>query len=650
MAYTTTQIIDQLKVDNLIFVPSNNQNISSGYSLYINATGQLYWAAALDANSLSTFSTSVYNYINYNNAIFSTSINLLNIQVSQQSSTISTVSSDFASLSTLLPTELSNFYESTIFIMTSTLYGFSSLSSFYFEIYALSNIIESGLSSLSTAIFIQNTSTYDSLVELINESQQLCIDYTTASIQELSSIVAHQEDLSTFSSVITSQLLSTTAGAPSLISSQFGPINYSISTLTISTNQLLSTTSSLEQQVSDLQQFSTSISSVTYAWISSYVSTSQGLQNIDIYKSISSLSTVIGSNQNSTIIIISQLSTYISSVANLFVNNNDAISTLNGEVNYLNSQLYVLSTNYILKGIFDSFVQLEEYSTEILTSTFSSIYVFYSTIAYSTYTQNISIANAFYDALGPQISSFFNSTIFAYSTFVSTLNFYFFASSTITLANNQYKGLLDFSKYRNFYVNVYNISNGPSNYSLTYDQESLFNLDYYRGIIFINVSTPTQTYTRNQGKLQFDVFRWGIPTTVWGNFYPTIANSQYTLQYEYTIVNKSVYTNLMNVFPLLYVSTLTLSSYVLPMRRGSNILLSWENYNGFNPTNLSGSPPFDPTVSIEMYSNTTLMSNFGPFPFNSSTTIRMPNYNNTLFVKITGQGDEQFGKQSSIIY
>jgi hypothetical protein len=70
MAYTTTQIIDQLKVDNLIFVPSNNQNISSGYSLYINATGQLYWAAALDANSLSTFSTSVYNYINYNNAIF----------------------------------------------------------------------------------------------------------------------------------------------------------------------------------------------------------------------------------------------------------------------------------------------------------------------------------------------------------------------------------------------------------------------------------------------------------------------------------------------------------------------------------------------------------------------------------------------------
>lgn len=668
MAYTTTQFIDNLKVENLIFIPANNQNISSGYSLYINDAGQLYWAAALDADSLSTFSTSVYSYIQTNDAVLSTNIGTVQNEVNYQSTTISSLNAEMANLSTYVTVELSSFYQSTIFIMTSTLYGFSTFSSFYTEIDALDNKIEAGLSSLSTALYIQNASTYNSLLDIMNSSIQSSINYTTDSIASLSSIVAYQKNLSTFSSIITLQLLSTTAGSSGLISTATAPLYTSISTLTISTNTNYSTSQGLLKRVVDLETFSTSMSTVTYVWISSYVSTSQALQDIYIYKSISSLSSVIGSNQTSTLTLIGNLSSYISSIAFAFVDNTASISTLTSEVSSINSQLYVLSTNYILKGIFDSFVQLEQYSADIVNSTVNSVTYFYSSVYYSTGVQNMSISQSYYDTffstlldyglssitssiidyISVQTSTIFGSTFSAYLAYVSTLTFSvssIYTNTSLTLHDSNYNESMDFSKYRNFEITVYNVQDGLSNYSLTYNPAGLIDLDYNRGVIFIHISTPTQSYTRNGGKLQFDVYRWGIPTTVWGNFYPTIGNSQYTLEYEYTILRNTIYTNLLNIYPILYVSSLTISSYVSGLIAGSNVLVSWTNYNGLNPLNLPGAPPFDPTISLELYSTGTLMSNYGPFPFNSSATIVMTPYNNTMLCRVTGNQDSNFIKQ-----
>jgi len=727
MAYNNSQLIENLQVQNLIFIPSNNSNIPAGYALYIHSNGQTYWAPALDALSLSTFSTSVYSYINKNDSTLQGQINKQSTQLSYQSTSIANLFDDVETLSTSVSETMSTNYSLTI----STLYGISSFAAINNQISTITGVVQTGLSTLSTALYLQNTSTYNSLLNIINVSVQSAYTYTDASISSLAFSTAYKSDLSTFSSIITRQLLSSITGLQSYVDLKDTILFYETSTLAVSTMKNYYDISTLNSQVSSLITVSTSMSNVTNTWISTFVSTSQALQDLYIYKSISSLSSIIGLNQQTELNHYKSVSNSLSTVSLSTTQNSVNISTLNSKVALLDLEYSTLTTTGLTVSIYNSFIQLEQYTSTIVVSTYNSFQQFEADLAYSTYIQNVSISVQFFssyvenlyestisattklttDYLSSLFSTYYTvgvSTIYGrvvstntsvLSSYTSTLflllsttnglytstatysynstmnqatNVYndyivktntdyinyanslvasgglstLYTNTTYNLNGSNYTATLDFSTYRHFEINVYNVNSATSNYSIQYDPSKLSNTNYVKGTIFINVSTPNQLYTRNDGKLQFDVYRWGIPTTVWGNFYPTIENSQYTLQYEYTILRANVYTNLVAIYPILYVSHIDVS----PVTKGSAFTVQWSTYNGFNYNKLPGAPNFDPTVSITTITDFATRNVFGPFPMSSITTLVAPATMDryTVIVGITGQQEAKYNITSNI--
>jgi hypothetical protein len=143
-----------------------------------------------------------------------------------------------------------------------------------------------------------------------------------------------------------------------------------------------------------------------------------------------------------------------------------------------------------------------------------------------------------------------------------------------------------------------------------------------------------QSYSNNGGQLRFDLNVLGVPTTVWKNVYPFISNADYLAQYEYTILNNVVWTNLLGLYPRVRVlnctaySTnpmiLTNDSYVSTIvLRGSPIVVSWSNYSFFPYDNV-GQVPFEPQIVLETYVNSILYGEY-LYPFSVSTaTITAP--------------------------
>jgi hypothetical protein len=233
-----------------------------------------------------------------------------------------------------------------------------------------------------------------------------------------------------------------------------------------------------------------------------------------------------------------------------------------------------------------------------------------------------------------------NSTIQAYNTFVVGLNnslstatySSLYTEQVLNLTGNTSNAVMDMATYRNFNINVYNIQNANAQYRLTYSQNTLIGLNYRTGFIFINVSTVGQAYTSNNSQLQFDVFQWGLPTTVFGNIYPYISNADYTLQYQYVIQNNTLFTSLMNVYPRIRIQTTSItpivynvfnyannSIYSSIVWRGSPVTVSWTKYSFF-PSSL-GAPPFNPNILIDMRINNSTVAEYGPFPFESASAV-----------------------------
>lgn len=233
-----------------------------------------------------------------------------------------------------------------------------------------------------------------------------------------------------------------------------------------------------------------------------------------------------------------------------------------------------------------------------------------------------------------------SSTIVAYNQFLNSLDpstitlSSLYTTQIINLTDTTFNGLMNLDIYRNVTVNLYNVLEGSSNYRLYYQSNSISGLDYRKGIITLNVSTVGSSYSNNKGQLRFDVYRWGIPTTVWGEIYPMISNADYTAQYEYTILNNTVFTNLLNVYPKLAIRNPTVSTvrgwevYVQSAGsnaanyfwRGSAMQISWSNYSYF-PFRTVGAPPYEPEINIDVLVNGELMANYGPYPMSQSTAI-----------------------------
>lgn len=866
MAFTTTQSADSVLLRGITFRTTANAPISSQYILYANGNGQTYWSNAVLPSAISSISS----YVGVTSNVFraditalstsvstiQTDISTLRVVDSQLSNSIGTLSNNVNVLGNQLAAQVGNIYISTVSWVNSTLYSISSFSTFYVSTnYILSTTVE-GLSTLSTSAGVQNASTYSSLTsnytELVRSTTASTFDYVNTSLFLLgnSTTAAYTAAIDVFSSVITGQLLSTSDGLQSSLSTATGLQNdvfsdfYSsiyLSSILVDEQNI----STLRVDVTDLQAFSTSISTVTYSWISTFVSTSQGIQNVELYARLQPVSTAISSIVQSTATLYTLFSNLSSAVSTTNSTTQSSIRGLTNAVSSLAREFSTLTTSSILAGVYDTFMELEEYTVGLINSTISTVSTFVSSLYYSTIVQNTSIATAYfafyvstmYDStlstlipstfayMSTTISSLYStgdafmqssltssatgitngfvsttssltyiilastqaqmessvraylstpaaqiystistlsyitlssfnrsasdslstySTIF-YSTqstnqtqfsslygstqntllllstqqglyastnsgmlssfstsfsaqmstqsslFTSTLAVYpviltsslsstntayvSVATSTITssvtyvqnstlamyeqfvrdlnaqastaalstlytsqivnLTGSTFQRTMDFATFRNFTVNVYNPINGPSSYILTYGSNSISAIDYRAGVITINVSTVGQSYSNNGGRLRFDVYRWGIPTTIWGNLYPFMSNAAYTLQYQYMILNNRVYTNLLGVYPEVAIRSTTLSSITSPVAigtsngfgqvnsnfwRGSPLQVSWSNYNFF-PQDALGAPPFNPEILIDMQINNSTVQQFGPYDFSVSSAI-----------------------------
>ena len=758
---------------------------------------------------------------NVNVAYLSTTVGLTNTDIKLSTTAFQNyfvLSSQVASLSNQTNSNISSLWFSTNKLLNSTIASISSISTFYNQIAAVQTSVNSSASTLSTTIGVQNTSTYTVLRQQFAAADIVLYNKITNEVgvqmSTVSTFMARQATVSTLSTVITNQLLSSISGTYRYINTQNGLITSSISTLFVSSLQpLQSTVSALSTSVQSFVALSTNISTISYKWISSFVSTSQYYQDVYTFSAIGKVSSSVSTLQQSTNYLMNSYSTLSTLYSRSIVGATTSYNSLNSTVIGLQYELKVLTTSSILAGIYDEFMDLEYFTSTIIGSTIASVYIFESSLAYSTTIQNMSTANGYFNfyvstlyastlsTLIPSTIAFtssmvstlystsyhvltssftstitsltvnYNSTISSYtylyistvdhsvnstvlgylstpgaalististidyialSTFQSTSagqlanqstlfystlltwqsSFYdlsgtvgefiylqssyllstmteypstlngslnstnisytqhysLLAEQTLTdienstntayidfvnglgaiastqalstlytemkinLTGNNYVATLDFATYRNFNINVYNIINGQSNYLINYQSNYISKLDYRGGIININISTVGTAYDNNNKQLRLDVYRWGLPTTVYGDVYPYISSAAYTIQYQYNIINSVVYTSLLNVYPKLAIQNPTIAGntiknvYLSSLNtwsgsdfwRGSPINVAWTNYSFF-PYGTLGAAPFNPDVLIDIVVGGVKYGSYGPYPLSQST-------------------------------
>jgi hypothetical protein len=332
MAFATTQTYDSVLLRGLNIRTPANAFISSTYTLYTNGLGQTYWSNSVNPTHLSTISTSLgletarlsTNTTGVVNTLYSTSSGLTS-RLEFMSTQISTIQAGAISTTRRLLSNdqlLSNSYEnilnqfnllvgsnavridnifnSTLRTVNSTLYGYSSFSTFYADISRVQSSVNTSASTLSTTIGRANQSTYSTLTlnytNLVNDSLVSTFTEVGAYVSTLSTGTANA--LIEFQSYISTQLLSTSAGLSYIISTNTDALYRLTSTLYISSIvSMQSTIDSHEYRVRQIEDISTSMSSVANLWISSFVSTSlyksQTAQNTVVFSAIEQTNTCL---------------------------------------------------------------------------------------------------------------------------------------------------------------------------------------------------------------------------------------------------------------------------------------------------------------------------------------------------------------------
>lgn len=886
MAFTTSQTLDSVMLQNLLFRNSANAPISSMYTLYANGRGQTFWDKSVRPEDVSTLSTALYSQIyplstsignlstnlstfsSYTSSLFneyqsttsgqiqSTGIAIQNVQDSfLVFSNIQT--NQFNTLSNTLTIQVNDIYNSSLIIVQSTIAAVSSISTFTNEIAAVQNSVSASASSFSTQLSLTtqtlNSNIITSAANTYTTSVSTSIGYTNEEISTVYGVLATNNALNLFSTTINQSVISSSSALASALSTACLTLDADLSSFkqsTISTQTWsISTITGINNSVGQLQNASTVYESTTYKLISTYTSplfqqqdTKFSLYTSTIFNNFSSISSI---SANSLAIAQNVSTTTGNSIRTISSQTN----SLSAQVSSLTREFSTLTTSSILAGVYSTFIQLEDYTVELINSTINTVDGFKSTLQYSTTVQNTSTATGFftkfvsttYDSTvstvvpitveltssiisslystgsyflmsslmsttagqsvrfistissytndilissatqinssilgylstpaGQQLAQFsttgsqaistfnsqavstfnrqstiffstyntnstlfgtlnsntssilstltssfviynstftglvnrfntqsissftaygiqFNSTMNAFnlqnqstttgitnatavsagSTLIgiqnSTMSTYnYFASSmliqastltfsslytsqSITLTNNNFEGSMDFFNFRNFNVNIRGpLINGSSNYRVGYLSNSISGLDFRQGVITVDVSTIGASYTNNNGQLCLDVYRWGIPTTIFNSVYPTISNADYTAMYAYTINNNTVFTSLLNVYPRLRIQALGLNpitqlnvlSNTVPTNnyfwRGSRITVNWSNYSHF-PFGTIGAPPYNPEILVDVLYNGTLQGRNGPYQLNTSTaTITLPVISGTI--------------------
>jgi hypothetical protein len=619
--------------------------------LFSTTTGTLAYTDRQIGDVNSTISTIYYSSI---------------VPVESTSLGLTTIFQPFVTLSTNLSSITGDWISTSIGVNNIPIYS---------TIYGLNNCLSTSISTLAQ-------STLELTISYSTFSTNYIGDYSTIlglnSLNTSTSIgLQYQLNVITTSSILAS------------IYSSFIDLEYYTSTLIGSTNKSFVAFESSLLVSTGIQNVSTSAGYFDY-----YVST--------LYDS--TLSTLIPSTMSYTSSLVSTLYstsyTYLISSLNstIFELTDEYNSTISSytyiyistvEDNYNSSVLQYLSSpagemlstysslNYFALSTFQSTSegQLADQSTLFyssfllwdssiteLTSTASSLIYIQSSVIASTLIGYPSTLTYYLDSTNTYVLQYTtvqannalllieNSTTTTYNQFVNDLQA---ASSTAALSsiytftNMDLSGTtstatMDLASYRNFYITIYNIADGTP-YIVNYIKNTISALDYRAGLITINVSTVGSPYTYNGGRLRLDVNRWGMPTTTNGNIIPYISSAAYTVQYQYNIINSIVYTNLLNIYPVLaiqnpyvdpttvldvYVSTLGIYSPTT-FWRGSPVVVSWSNYT-FYPYLSTLDANVDILIDVVVAGST--ITSYGPYPLSQSTaTVYAPYLTNQQY-------------------
>jgi hypothetical protein len=689
MANQQSEITNTLLLESLFIRTPDNRPISSQYVLYANGFGQGYWSNAPLPQDISTLSSAIAS-TNIRLGQFSTGQSTINAGFTSTNNALqSTVSSAYGisvSTNNALFIAVDSFYQSSINVMYSTLLGYSTYSTFYADIAAVQSSVNASASSFSTIITSTNINLYDTITRetannLATTSNALALsfgDYSTFA----STLFVTNSSLSTIQAGNNAALISTGSNLTNLISSVNDSLstyilqNYTSINSTFST--IFSTLNVQSTQIASLQDLSTNIISITDSRATSNISVSQAFQDSTIMSTTSSLQSQIYNNSTNTGNLTSTFQLFssytLSSISSLSLQ----VSSISDSLSSLWFAFDLLSMSSILTDIYTSFSSLENYSSNLIVSTGTSVSTSIGEILSTTFVFNQSIANAFFasnvssvyastlstvipstmafvssmvstlysslyydlnSTLQNTVVSSLTSTTFAYlstisPTITSNVTSTLATQQTLLLSNTSSNAVMDFANFRNFFVNVTSLTNGNV-YRLTYQSNALSNINYNRGIITLDISTVGSAYSTNSSLLVLDTNHFGYPTAISEKYIPYISNSDYTMQYEYTILSNIVFTNLLGVYPRLNVTSIAYSTTTGPVFvnnvlnsnfvwRNTPLFVSWTPYSFF-PFGTLGGPPFIPQVQIAYSVGSTTIQTYGPFSFSQSTaTIQLP--------------------------
>jgi hypothetical protein len=506
-------------------------------------------------------------------------------------------------------------------------------------------------STLTTSTIL--TGVWKTFNELEDYTSVLLIS-TFAATATLRSILTHSTNVYTasttagFLSVLASTFYPSSLGvtipvattfASSIVSTFLTTYNSSIVSALNSTT--LGITSTQRNELSTVTNVQLAVYGTAMASsITGYLSTPAGAALLNFSTATSA---AISTTGGQTVSAINTVSSFISSInsTNTVLNNLIRSTVVQLSTIYYYGSSYVISLN----ASYSTFV----YSSLQTFATIDQQYV--STIARYTTVFDQSIAstnNSLTTTIAVQTSSVATvvavSTLQMYANVVSSITTAaptvglstLYTSQAITLFSTNFEAVLDLGRFRNFYVNISTpIVSGRSNYRITYALSNMSQMDYRRGLLTIDVNTLGSGYSNNNGRLALDFNTAGIPTSIFSDVYPSISSMNYTLMYEYNILNQVVYANLLNVFPRLRITGLAMAASQTynvfvgnqPITnyfwRGSPIRVSWSAYSFF-PLNTIGGPPLNAEIAIDVvYGNTAVR--YGPYNLNQNTAvINMP--------------------------
>jgi len=659
-AYPTGANLNALLLQQLNFRAGGNTPISSLYTLYANGQGQTYWSNSVNPSSIATLSTNIGNSIENTYIELSTQISE-SIGSSFFSSISSFVQYTYSSISTLFfyqnillaestnlneaflstansfQIQLNSYYQSTTNSCVSTVNSLGNISSYTGAVSQLESSTKLWLSTMSTGIGLQDATTSTLLIRLINYGLYSTSVWTGQQISSVILVTTSQDQFGAFSTFITEELLSTSAGLTDEIeitNQNLFNDDIRISTLEIEYNDYVST--GVIYQISSI--FSTNIYAVNQT-ISS------------LYYDISSIDTYLAN-----------FSTIYEYDISCLVQSTNANTV---EIAYLSTQFAYITTSSILEGIYSSFIELEQYTVSLINST-NAAYVVYLDIALSTQTSTlnyivlstataslpVAISTITYITISTvtstttnvvistvtgetniQLSTLTGQTDSAISSLANAVN----NTQFIQLNNTTFTGTLDFTNYQNFVIQVSSVVDTPDNpYYVSFNPTSLSSINVQQGSIMLDINTSYPTpfsYTQNNGLLALNLNQSGLIINSNYSSLPSLNNSWYRMAYNYNVYSGSVYATMTNIWPtqIAYDLQYNGSLGTFTASPGDTPTLSWA-YTLWNAVNTaSGANAWLETTQPNAFFNidVTISSfsavSFGLYPYTqTNATIIMP--------------------------